>query len=106
MTLDHIITDQNLKRGYYRRGHALSIYEVAHTIFLEVKVYTQAGNVIEILKCIDRKQGLFKLLARKAETKVPMSSVILRHGKFPLGCTVRLKKAVPKQKLLLPPLDR
>lgn len=104
MTLNHILTPQNLKRGYYRRGHSLSVYEVAHTLFLEVRVLSQEGNTTEILKCVDRKQGLFKILTRKAETKVPMTSVILRHTKFPLGCTVRLK--TPKPKLLLPPLDR
>ncbi len=117
MILTQILTPQNLKWGCYKYGRSMSVYEVAHTIFLEVKTHAQEGNTTEVLKCIDRKQGLFKLLTRKPDTKIPMSSIVLRHNKFPLGCTVRLKrrpivvpsldhKANQQQKLLLPPLDR
>lgn len=99
--LKEILTPQNLVRGTYRKGHSMQIYEVFGVIFLEVKSHRAEGNIIEVLKCSDRKQGLFKLLSRTVENRVPISTVVSRHDKFPMGCTVRLQKTKPK--LILPP---
>ena len=44
----------------------------------------------EFLRCVDRKNGIFRLTDRLVHGSVGMTSVVRRHNKYPQGSLVKL----------------
>ena len=83
--------DTGTMRTFFTRGFGLSVYKQGGFTWIRATINLPEGRIIEYLRSVNVKAGIFKLLRREVDAEVSTLQVLQRHNAYELGQNVRMK---------------